>query len=380
MPSREDSGGAGTVLITGGAGFVGSHLADELLDHGYRVRVLDNLDAQVHGAARERPAYLDPDVELQVGDVRHPEDVQRALRGVDAVYHFASAVGVGQSMYQIERYTDINNRGTAVLLEALSHSQVSRLVVASSMSLYGEGLYCDDRGNLVAPAQRPRKQLLRGEWDVRGPQGEELVPLVTPETKAAHPSSVYALSKYDQERMCLMVGEAYGIPVVALRFFNIYGSRQALSNPYTGVLAIFAARYLCGRPPLIFEDGLQRRDFVSVHDVARACRLALEVPGASGHVLNIGSGRASTVMEIAAALGEALHCSEIEPEVTRKFRVGDIRHCFADISLARQVLGYAPRVSLEQGLEELVEWIRTQNVEDRVELANKELAHRGLRL
>jgi dTDP-L-rhamnose 4-epimerase len=215
---------------------------------------------------------------------------------------------------------------------------------------------------------------------VRGPQGEELVPLVTPETKAAHPSSVYALSKYDQERMCLMVGEAYGIPVVALRFFNIYGSRQALSNPYTGVLAIFAARYLCGRPPLIFEDGLQRRDFVSVHDVARACRLALEVPGASGHVLNIGSGRASTVMEIAAALGEALHCSDIEPEVTRKFRVGDIRHCFADISLARQVLGYAPRVSLEQGLEELVEWIRTQNVEDRVELANKELAHRGLRL
>lgn len=380
MPSREASGGAGTVLITGGAGFVGSHLADELLDHGYRVRVLDNLDAQVHGAARERPAYLDPDVELQVGDVRHPEDVQRALRGVDAVYHFASAVGVGQSMYQIERYTDINNRGTAVLLEAVSHSQVSRLVVASSMSLYGEGLYCDDRGNLVAPAQRPRKQLLRGEWDVRGPQGEELVPLVTPETKAAHPSSVYALSKYDQERMCLMVGEAYGIPVVALRFFNIYGSRQALSNPYTGVLAIFAARYLCGRPPLIFEDGLQRRDFVSVHDVARACRLALEVPGASGHVLNIGSGRASTVMEIAAALGEALHCSEIEPEVTRKFRVGDIRHCFADISLARQVLGYAPRVSLEQGLEELVEWIRTQNVEDRVELANKELAHRGLRL
>ena len=380
MPSRETSGGAGTVLITGGAGFVGSHLADELLGHGYRVRVLDNLDAQVHGAARERPAYLDPDVELQVGDVRHPEDVQRALRGIDAVYHFASAVGVGQSMYQIERYTDINNRGTAVLLEAVSHSQVSRLVVASSMSLYGEGLYCDDRGNLVAPPQRPRKQLLRGEWDVRGPQGEELVPLVTPESKAAHPSSVYALSKYDQERMCLMVGEAYGIPVVALRFFNIYGSRQALSNPYTGVLAIFAARYLCGRAPLIFEDGMQRRDFVSVHDVAHACRLALEVPGASGHVLNIGSGRAATVVEIAAALGKALHCSEIEPEITRKFRVGDIRHCFADISLARQVLGYAPRVSLEQGLEELVEWIRTQNVEDRVELANQELAHRGLRL
>ncbi len=380
MPSREPMSGAGTALITGGAGFVGSHLADELLRYGYRVRVLDNLDPQVHGAGGKRPAYLDPTVELQVGDVRDADAVQRALHGVDAVFHFASAVGVGQSMYQIERYTDINNRGTAVLLEALSHAQVSRLVVASSMSLYGEGLYCDDRGNLVAPPPRPRKQLLRGEWDVRGPKGEELVPLVTPESKAAHPSSVYALSKYDQERMCLMVGEAYGIPVVALRFFNIYGSRQALSNPYTGVLAIFAARYLCGRPPLIFEDGLQRRDFVSVHDVVRACRLALEVPDASGHVLNIGSGQASTVVEIAAALAKALHRSEIEPEITRKFRVGDIRHCFADISLARQVLGYAPRVSLEQGLEELVEWIRTQNVEDRVDLADRELAHRGLKL
>ena len=379
MPSRESMSGAGTALITGGAGFVGSHLADELLRYGYRVRVLDNLDPQVHGAGGKRPAYLDPTVELQVGDVRDADAVQRALHGVDAVFHFASAVGVGQSMYQIERYTDINNRGTAVLLEALSHAQVSRLVVASSMSLYGEGLYCDDRGNLVAPPPRPRKQLLRGEWDVRGPKGEELVPLVTPESKAAHPSSVYALSKYDQERMCLMVGEAYGIPVVALRFFNIYGSRQALSNPYTGVLAIFAARYLCGRPPLIFEDGLQRRDFVSVHDVARACRLVLEAD-VRDRVLNVGSGRACSVLEIEAHLRRALAEERLAPEITGRHRVGDVRHCFADIGAAREAIGYAPAVGLDEGIAELTAWLRGQVASDRTAEARAELDVRGLTL
>jgi dTDP-L-rhamnose 4-epimerase len=385
MPSPEkqkpNGGGTpGTVLITGGAGFVGSHLADELLLHGYRVRVLDNLDAQVHGAEGEWPEYLDQEVELLRGDVRDAKAVRNALRGVDAVFHFAAAVGVGQSMYQIERYTDVNNRGTAVLLEALSREPVGRLIVASSMSIYGEGLYCDDGGNLVAPPERSRNQLLQGQWEVRGANGEALVPLVTPESKAPHPSSVYALSKMDQERLCLMIGEAYGIPTVALRFFNIYGTRQALSNPYTGVLAIFAARYLNSRRPVVFEDGLQRRDFVSVHDVARACRLALEAPGAPGHAMNIGSGQASTVLDIAATLGKALGRSDIAPDITRQFRVGDIRHCFADITLARMVLDYAPRVSLEQGLEELVEWIRTQRAQDRADLASRELAHRGLRL
>lgn len=385
MPSPEIRGSgdavtSGRVLITGGAGFVGSHLADELLLHGYRVRVLDNLDPQVHGTGNEWPGYLDPEVELLRGDVRDAEAVRRALRGVDAVFHLAAAVGVGQSMYQIERYTDVNNRGTAVLLEALSRDPVARLVVASSMSVYGEGLYCDESGNLVAPPERPRNQLLHGEWEVRSANGEALAPLVTPESKALHPASVYALSKLDQEKLCLMIGAAYGIPAVALRFFNIYGPRQALSNPYTGVLAIFAANYLGGRSPVVFEDGLQRRDFVSVHDVARACRLALEAPGAPGHALNIGSGEASTVLEIAAALGKALGRDDIRPDITRQFRVGDIRHCFADITLARMVLDYAPRVSLQQGLEELVEWIQTQEVEDRTETASRELAHRGLRM
>ncbi|HEX7369393.1 MAG TPA: NAD-dependent epimerase/dehydratase family protein [Rhodanobacteraceae bacterium] len=377
---RDGGASRGRVLITGGAGFVGSHLADELLRHGYRVRVFDNLDPQVHGRDREWPTYLDPDIECVRGDVRDADALHDALRGVDAVFHFAAAVGVGQSMYQIERYTDVNNRGTAVLLELLSRAPVERLVVASSMSLYGEGLYCDDGGNLIAPPERSRNQLSRGEWDVRGANGETLVPLVTPESKAPHPASVYALSKLDQEKLCLMIGAAYGIPTVALRFFNIYGTRQALSNPYTGVLAIFAARYLNDRPPVVFEDGMQRRDFVSVHDVARACRLALEAPGAPGHAINIGSGRAATVLEIAAALGAALGRSDVEPDITRQFRVGDIRHCFADISLARTLLDYAPRISLQQGLEELVEWIRTQEAKDQADLATSELTDRGLRL
>lgn len=370
---------SGTVLITGGAGFVGSHLADELLQHGYRVRVLDALDAQVH-AGSERPGYLDPDVEFVHGDVRDAAAVGRALRGVDAVFHFAAAVGVGQSMYEIERYTDVNNRGTAVLLEALAAQPIGRLVVASSMSIYGEGLYADAYGREMEPPERAPAQLRSGDFEVRGPSGEALAPLPTPETKQPVPTSVYALSKLDQERLALIVGGAYDIPTVALRFFNIYGTRQALSNPYTGVLAIFASRYLNRRPPLIFEDGEQRRDFVSVRDVARACRLALQTPGIGGRSMNIGSGRSITIAEIAARMAAALGIDDLPAEITRKFRAGDIRHCFADIGLAGELLGYEPQVELADGLLELVEWLAGQRAFDRVEAAGEELARRGLSL
>lgn len=368
---------SGLVLITGGAGFVGSHLADELLTKGYRVRALDNLSEQVHGDSASRPEYLSDEVELVRGDVRDPAAVRRALQGVDAVYHFAAAVGVGQSMYEIERYTDVNNRGTAVLLEALAAAPVSRLVVASSMSVYGEGLYRDQTGAVVSPPERPLDQLVRGDWELRS-GGKPLAPLPTPETKQLSPSSVYALSKLDQERLCLIVGQAYGIPTVALRFFNIYGTRQALSNPYTGVLAIFAARFLNRRAPMVFEDGQQRRDFVNVADVARACRLALETPEADGRVLNIGSGRSLSIVEVAEQMAQALGVDDLPPEITRKYRTGDIRHCFADISLANEVLGYRPEVSLADGLEELVDWMLGQSAFDRVDDAAAELARRGL--
>ncbi|HEY4574668.1 MAG TPA: SDR family NAD(P)-dependent oxidoreductase [Thermoanaerobaculia bacterium] len=369
---------SGRILITGGAGFIGSHLADELLEHGYQVRALDDLSEQVHGPEASRPGYLSPEVELVEGDVRDPAAVRKALQGIDAVFHLAARVGVGQSMYEIERYTSVNNLGTAVLLEALIEKPVERLIVASSMSLYGEGLFRDADGNLVNGCERDREQLRAHDWEVRDLQGRELTPVPTPETKTPNLSSVYALSKYDQERLCLMAGRAYNLPTVALRFFNVYGTRQALSNPYTGVLAIFASRLLNGNPPLIFEDGRQMRDFVHVSDIARACRLALTVPAAADQVLNIGSGRQYTVLEIARAMAEVLGREGIEPEVTGNYRVGDIRHCFADITLARRVLGYEPAMPFEQGLIELASWLEGQVAHDRVAEAREELAARGL--
>ena len=371
--------GSRRILITGGAGFIGSHLADHLLANGDEVRALDVLSPQVHGDGGRRPEYLDPAVELVVGDCRDPEAVRRALRGVDAVVHLAAAVGVGQSMYEVERYVAVNDLGTAVLLQALIASPVERLVAASSMSLYGEGLYRDGAGRLVT-AERTRDQLVQRRWEPLGARGEPLEPMPTPETKAPALASIYALSKFDQERMCLLVGKAYGIPTAALRFFNVYGTRQALSNPYTGVLAIFASRYLNGRPPLVNEDGRQRRDFVSVKDVACACRLALEVPGAAGQVLNIGSGRSFSVLEVAGRLAQALGREDVAPEVTQRYRVGDIRHCFADISRARRILGYEPQVSFEHGIAELGGWLEGRIAHDRVLEASAELAARGLSL
>ena len=364
------------VLITGGAGFIGSHLADELLRAGYRVRALDDLSPQVHEGGG-RPDYLDPEVELVHGDVRDPDAVARALADVDSVVHFAARVGVGQSMYELAEYTSVNSAGTAVLLEALLDRPVRRLLVASSMSIYGEGLYRDPDGRLHAHAERTREQLERGEWDPVGPGGEALEPLPTPETKPPALSSVYALNKYDQERLCLIFGRAYDVPTVALRFFNVYGTRQALSNPYTGVLAIFASRLLNGRPPLVFEDGRQRRDFVSVADVGRACRLALETDGVAGRTVNVGSGESVSVAEIGERLARVLGV-EIEPEVTGKMRAGDIRHCFADISLARELLGFEPAVALDDGLQELAGWLEGQTAVDRVDDATRQLVARGL--
>lgn len=366
------------ILITGGAGFVGSHLADELLEHGHEVRVLDDLIAQVH-EGRQRPAYLHKDVELIRGDVRDATIVRRALLGVDAVYHFAARVGVGQSMYQVAEYTSANAFGTAALLAEVIERPVERFVVASSMSLYGEGLYVDSRGAQVTDADRSPEQLREGVWDPLGPDGDPLQPIPTPESKPPRLASVYALSKFDQERLALLVGNAYNIPTVALRFFNIYGTRQALSNPYTGVLAIFAARLLNGRAPLLFEDGQQRRDFVSVHDIVQACRLALERPAAlvGGKAFNVGSGDSRSVLDVAHLLARTLGV-DVEPEVTGKYRIGDIRHCFADLSLSRSVLGYTPQVRLEDGLKELSAWLADQPADDRAHLAHRELERRGL--
>jgi dTDP-L-rhamnose 4-epimerase len=366
-------------LVTGGAGFIGSYVAHDLLARGYRVRALDSLLPQVHDPARQRPDYLSPEVELVVGDVRDASAVRRALVDVDVVYHFAARVGVGQSMYEIGEYTSVNNLGTAVLLEALVEKPVERLIVASSMSVYGEGLYQDGRGRVHERVQRTAEQLARADWEPRADDGGALTPVPTPEHKQPSLASVYALSKYDQERMCLLVGAAYKIPTVALRFFNAYGPHQALSNPYTGVLAIFASRLINNRPPLIFEDGRQRRDFVHIRDVVQACRLALEVDAAAGGVFNVSSGEPITVHEVATRMAKVLG-KDLEPEITGQLRVGDVRHCFADIGAARAVLGYRPEVALEDGLTDLAAWLATQVAVDRVEDMRQNLARRGLAL
>lgn len=370
-----------TILITGGAGFIASHCAALLLRQGWQVRALDNLDPQIHGAERRPPTYLDKRIELIVGDIRSPRMVKRALAGVDAVIHLAARVGVGQSMYEVADYTDVNSSGTAVLLEAMvertKRRPFSRLVVASSMSVYGEGLYRAASGTLFPVVERTPHQLKAGLWEPTDGKGNPLQPVPTPETKPVSVGSVYALSKYDQERLCLLVGGAYNIPTVALRFFNVYGPHQALSNPYSGVLAIFAARLLNDRPPLIFEDGKQRRDFVYVEDVAEACRLALTCDAAVGRAFNIGSGRTVTINQVAGLLSDALGVP-IEPEITGECRVGDIRHCYPDISQARSILGYRPQTSLEEGIGKLVSWLDGRVAVDRVGEALSALASRGL--
>lgn len=360
------------ILVTGGAGFIGCHVAKALLTRGYQVRVLDSLIEQVHPRGAPRNAILD-EVEFVRADVRDLDRVASALDGVDAVIHLAAEVGVGQSMYAIDRYVSVNDQGTAVLCQALIDHPVERVIVASSMSIYGEGLYRTASGEAVEDAQRQP-----GEWDPVGPDGRTLIPHATPEWKRPNLASVYALTKYVQERLTLTVAPAYGMQGVALRLFNVYGPGQALSNPYTGVLAIFASRMLNGERPLVFEDGEQRRDFVHVDDVARAVLLALEHPDAPGQVFNIGSGRDVSILDVARALADAMGVSRLAPEVMGKARVGDIRHCFADIGLAQRVLGFRPRRTFADSLGELAEWVGRQQAVDRVAEARRELEQRGL--
>jgi dTDP-L-rhamnose 4-epimerase len=366
------------VLVTGGAGFIGSHLVDRLLEDGCAVRILDSLDPQVHDGT---PEYLSAEAELVVGDVRDHDAVATALRDVDRLVHFAAAVGVGQSMYEIERYTSVNAIGAAVMLEeALAvRDRLEKIVVASSMSIYGEGLYrCPVEGIEVAPPARPEAQLAERRWDVLCPTcGAALEPLPTPETKPLQPTSVYAVGKRDHEELTLSVGRAYGIPATALRFFNVYGTRQALSNPYTGVAAIFSSRLLNGRPPIVFEDGRQSRDFVHVSDVAAAVRAALEPGAADYEPLNVAAQNPVSVRDVATTLARVLDV-EIEPEIRNEYRAGDIRHCFGDATRARELLAWRPQVAFEDGMRELAAWLVTQTPVDKVDEATAALAERGL--
>lgn len=369
-----------TILITGGAGFIGSFLADALLAQGHHVIALDSLEPQVHGDV-DRPPYLAPGVELVKGDVRDPDVLAPLLDRSDVVFHLAALVGVGQSMYDISRFTSGNTLGVAVLLQTLlaHRARVRKLLVASSMSIYGEGAYTCPQHGRVYPRLRQEEQLAARDWEVRCPIcGSALTPELTDEDKPLFPTSVYAITKRDHEEMVLTVGRAYGIQSVALRFFNVYGPRQALSNPYTGAAAIFSSRLLNNNRPLIFEDGLQTRDFVHVTDIARGLILAMESTGADYEAVNLGTGRALSILQVAQALASSLGVA-LEPEVTNQYRAGDIRHCVADVTRARQQLGYAPQVRFEDGVDELVAWVSSQTgVEDHVAAAAAELRAKGL--
>lgn len=368
------------VLVTGGAGFIGSHIADTLVTAGYQVRVFDNLEPQVHGPARQRPSYLNPDAELMIGDMRNREVLRRALKNVEVIFHQAAAVGVGQSMYEISRYMEVNTQGTAILLDILANEDhnVRKFIVASSMSIYGEGAYQCSACGRVHPKLRSVEELKARDWEMRCPECRRPVePIPTSEDKLLYPTSIYAISKRDQEEMCLTVGRAYGIPTVALRYFNVYGPRQALSNPYTGVIAIFASRLLNSNPPLIFEDGLQSRDFIHVGDIVRANMLALERDEANYQVINIGTGQPTTVLEVAQALGEALDYDE-GPEIINQFREGDIRHCYADTARAQTLLGFEAKIAFRGGIVGMLDWLREQEAMDQVNAAQQELTKRGL--
>ena len=363
--------------MTGGAGFIGRAVTGELLRRGNEVRILDSLIEQVHGD-RERPQDLSPDAELIVGDVRNKDVVTRALKGIDSVIHLAAEVGVGQSMYAVERYTSVNETGSAVLFEALIDQPVRRVVTASSMSIYGEGLYEDADGNVVQNAERgPRTSDSEG-WDPLDAQGRALKPVSTPEWKQPSLASIYALGKYVQERQTLIMTQAYGMEGACLRLFNVYGPGQALSNPYTGVLAIFSSRLLNDQCPMIFEDGEQRRDFVYVGDVARAFAEALTNEQANGEVFNIGSGLDRSVKDVARSIARALNRNDLEPEIAGKARIGDIRHCFCDGTKAEEKLGFRAEKDFDEGLEELAEWVASQTAHDRVDEARAELEAKGL--
>lgn len=365
-------------LVTGGAGFIGSYVVDALVGRGDDVRILDSLDPQVHDRP---PDYLNVKSELVVGDVRDGDLVAKCLAGVDRVVHLAACVGVGQSMYEIERYTSVNALGTAVLLERLlaKRDHIEKVVVASSMSIYGEGLYrCLEEGREVVPSPRREAQLAEHRWELFCENcGSELEPLLTPETKPVQPTSVYAIGKRDHEELTLTVGRAYGIPATALRFFNVYGPRQALSNPYTGVAAIFASRLLNGNAPVIFEDGHQSRDFVHVVDVAASVVAALDPGAGDGEAINVATGTRTSVLDIAAALSQALGV-DAEPEVREQYRAGDIRHCVGDPTRAAKLLGWSAQTSFEQGMDDLASWLAGRRAIDRVDEATAALTARGL--
>ena len=371
------------VLVTGGAGFIGSHLVDKLIEQGHKVRVFDNLEPQVHGSKGSVPDYLNKECEFIKGNIRNKLALKKALKGIEVIFHQAARVGVGQSMYEINKYMEVNTLGTANLLDILVNNKhkMEKLIIASSMSVYGEGKYKCDNCGTVYPRLRSLEQVKRREWEMSCPLcGKCVEGIPTPEDKPLYPTSVYAISKRDQEEICLAVGRAYDIPTVALRYFNVYGPRQALSNPYTGVAAIFSARIKNRHSPIIFEDGLQSRDFIHVRDIVQANILAMGKKEANFEVFNVGMGRKLTILDMANILIRRLGADELAPELVNKYREGDIRHCYADVSKIKEKLGYEPKVRFEDGILDLIDWVKEEEAVDRFEESRNQLERKGLTL
>lgn len=366
------------ILVTGGAGFIGSFLVDELIKKGYKVRILDNLSEQVHEG--KVPEYLNKKAEFIQGDIRDIKVLESALKNIDAVYHMAAAVGVAQSNYEVSRYMEVNTLGTANLLNILANNKTSvkKLIVPSSNTGLGEGNYSCKKCGTVRPPLRLEKQLKRKDWNMYCPYCSNIIePIPTNELANEYPNSMYAIGKKSQQDMSLLFGSMYNFPVTVLRFFNVYGPRQSLSNPYTGVSAIFISRLKNNQKVPVYEDGLQSRDFISVHDVVSALVKSLKSKKANNQLINIGSGKATSILELAKTFEKLLDKEDLV-EISHKFRKGDIRHCFADISKARQILNWAPKVSLEKGFKELIEWSKNQEAKDNFNKANEELKQRGL--
>lgn len=370
------------ILVVGGAGFIGSHLIDELLKLNHEIVVYDSLEPQVHGNISKPPNYLAKDVDFIHADVLDKKKLLKTIEDIDVIYHLAAKVGVGQSMYQIDDYVDVNTLGTARLLDILVNepNDVEKLIIASSMATYGEGGYICENCGKVNPELRRIKQLKDANWELNCPNCQKRVnPIPTDEKKPQNCTSIYALTKKEQEKMCLLIGKTYGINTTALRFFNVYGSRQALSNPYTGVCAIFSTSLLCGNPPIIYEDGNQTRDFIHVKDISQSLVLSMEKPEAKNQVFNVGTGNPITIKQVAETLAKYIN-PKISPVITNKYRPGDVRHCFADISKISSKLGYKPKYSFDEGMKELIEWIKLHQgkVDDKSSVANEELNKRGL--
>ena len=371
------------ILVTGGAGFIGSHLVDELISNHHEVTVVDKLEEQVHGKTNNPPSYLNSNTKFIKETVVNYSKLENLIKDHEIIYHLAADVGVGQSMYEISKYIKNNILGTANLLDILVNSdhKVKKVIIASSNTIYGEGKYeCDNCGT-VYPDLRPLRQLKKKEWEVKCPTCDEFVkPLLTDEETPFNSSSIYALSKQVQEQMDMMICNTYGINTTALRFFLVYGPRQSLSNPYTGVCAIFSSRLFSGKNPLVFEDGLQTRDFVNVKDICQALILAMEKNSANGEVFNVGSGKSITIKRVAEILSEKIN-PELSPVYNNQYRVGDIRHCVADISKIKNQLGYDPKIDFEDGIDDLINWIKNNELnysDNEEERAFTELKKKGL--